>query len=64
MFIATAASGPSTGFEVIVPGHQAVALSATLIPLAGVPTSFETSLRGLFSFRFLPVVSPQGRVHR
>jgi hypothetical protein len=57
-------SGPSTGTEVIVPGHQGIRALRDPIPHAGVPTSIETSLRGLlvFSPLFLPVVSRQGRV--
>ena len=48
-------SGPSTGFEVTVPGRQGIRAYAPSIPLAGAPTSIETSLRGLlFSALFLP----------
>ena len=47
------------GFEVTVPGHQGFRALRDSIPLAGVPTSFETSLRGLllYSPNFLHVVS-------
>jgi hypothetical protein len=56
-------SGSSTGFEVTVPGRQSIRALRNSIPLAGAPTSIETSLRGLlFSALFLPVVSRQGRV--
>jgi hypothetical protein len=41
-------SGPSTGFEVTVPGRQGIRAMRNSIPLAGAPTSIETSLRGLF----------------
>ena len=57
-------SGPSTGFEVTVPGRQGIRAMRNSIPLAGAPTSIETSLRGLLYFcsaRFLLVVSRQGR---
>src|ERR1022692_3185207 len=53
-------SGPSTGFEVTVPGRQGIRAMRNSIPLAGAPTSIETSLRGLLFFcsaRFLLVVS-------
>jgi hypothetical protein len=57
-------SGPSTGFEVTVPGRQGNRAMRNSIPLAGAPTSIETSLRGLHFFcsaQFLLVVSRQGR---
>jgi hypothetical protein len=54
-------SGPSTGFEVTVPGRQGIRAMRKSIPLAGAPTSIETSLRGLYSVLFLPVVSWQRR---
>ena len=55
-------SGPSTGFEVTVPGRQGIRAMRNSIPLAGAPTSIETSLRGLLCFpRFLLVVSRQRR---
>ena len=53
-------SGPSTGFEVTVPGRQGIRAMRNSIPLAGAPTSIETSLRGLLFFcsaRFLLLVS-------
>jgi hypothetical protein len=53
-------SGPSTGFEVTVPGRQGIGAMRNSIPLAGAPTSIETSLRGLLFFcsaLFLLVVS-------
>jgi len=53
-------SGPSTGFEVTVPGRQGIRAMRNPIPLAGAPTSIETSLRGLPFFcsaLFLLVVS-------
>ena len=43
-------SGPSTGFEVTVPGRQGIRAMRNSIPLAGAPTSIETSLRGLLLF--------------
>ena len=55
-------SGPSTGFEVTVPGRQSIRALRNSIPLAGAPTSIETSLRGLLilcSAQFLLVVSRQ-----
>jgi len=57
-------SGPSTGFEVTVPGRQGICAKRNSIPLAGAPTSIETSLRGLLFFcsdLFLLVVSRQRR---
>src|SRR5471030_1122000 len=53
-------SGPSTGFEVTVPGRQGIRAMRNSISLAGAPTSIETSLRGLLFFcsaPFLLVVS-------
>ena len=53
-------SGPSTGYEVTVPGRQGIRAMRKSIPLAGAPASIETSLRGLrlpCSVSFLPVVS-------
>ncbi len=40
-------SGPSTGFEVILPGRQGFRAMRFTIPLAGAPTSLETTLRGI-----------------
>ena len=39
-------SGPNTGVEVTVPGRQGIRAMRNSIPLAGAPTSIETSLRG------------------
>ena len=55
-------SGPSTGFEVTVTGRQGIRAMRNSIPLAGAPTSIETSLRGILcSALFLLVVSRQRR---
>ena len=57
-------SGPTTGFGVTVPGRQGIRAMRDSIPLAGAPTSIETSPRGLVFFcsaLFLLVVSRQRR---
>ena len=59
-----ALQGPTTGFEVTVPGRQGIRAMRNSIPLAEAPTSIETSLRGLLFFcsaLFLLVVSRQRR---